>query len=231
MQTLNSDISFSTFKLAGRFHIIATRFLDILIAGIIVLPLALTENSWGGNKLWATAVLIAVTFVVLILYFLVIPLFWKSQTLAKMMCGIRLVAKEPPIKFRTMLYRECIIIFIPWLIQLISDLIISLVLKVPFNHLLSNDPGNKTAYLLFRITSVVVLVWYLYLIVAICFDPEHQFVLDRHFMLFIVKRRPLKKQNLGDVPKPMGRDQSHIHLQNDQPGNISDEELKAIEDE
>ncbi|GAA6238113.1 MAG: hypothetical protein SPLM_02350 [Spiroplasma phoeniceum] len=61
-------------------------------------------------------------------------------------------------------------------------------------------------------------------------NPNHQILFDRHFHLFTVKKKPIPKKAPTISKELITRKTKHIHLQEKQPGNISDEILKEIDE-
>lgn len=89
---------------------------------------------------------------------------------------------------------------------------------------------NPIALIIIRTITTIYFLWYIGLIFGLVLNPNHQILFDRHFHLFTVKKNPISKKEPKEPKKLITRKTKHIHLQENQPGNISDEILKEIDE-
>ena len=206
------------------------RFFDMLLSSLFLLPLALTVSDWQIDQQLAAVILYVSSIVILIIYFLVVPWFWQGRTPGKKLFGVKLLHSTDQFKFKHLLARETIIIFIPYLIQLTLNLIFGIVYGLSLRHTFTSDTDKANVLLIIRIVGVFIILWYLVIICAIALDPNHQFYVDYHYKIYVTSTKPAIKKPALPEPEIISRDDQHAHLGHEQPGNISDEELKKIQD-
>lgn len=217
-------------QLARPLSVIFVRFFDIILANLIPLVLTLTMKYWGRvQTIWAPILVISVTFVIFFLYFVLIPYFWDGKTIGKFCFQIKLVTNEAKLKLAVIFTRELFIIFLPWFVVLLTNLSLSLIFEVSLIDLFRTTNKNPIALIIIRTITTIYFLWYLGLIFGLVLNPNHQILFDCHFNLFIVKKNPIPKKTPTVPKKLITRKTKHIHLQENQPGNISDEILKEID--
>ncbi|WHQ37582.1 RDD family protein [Spiroplasma sp. SV19] len=227
--TTNED--YNLHQLARPLRVILVRFFDIILASVLPLILTLTMNSWDAQRtVWAPIVVIGVTFCLFFCYFVLLPYFWDGKTIGKFLFQIKLVNAEQKLKLGVIFTRELFIIFLPWFIVLLTNLSLNLIFHVNLGDLFRTTNKNPTALIVIRIVTTIYFLWYLGLIFAVVLNPNHQILFDRHFHLFNVRTKPIVKKQKKAPKKTITRDTEHVHLRKDQPGNISDEVLKEIDE-
>ncbi|WP_338965380.1 MULTISPECIES: RDD family protein [unclassified Spiroplasma] len=229
--TTTKGEDYNLHQLARPARIIFVRFLDIILASLIPLILTLTMNYWYGQRtVWPPIVVIGITFLLFFCYFVLLPYFWDGKTIGKFLFQIKLVNTEQKLKLGVIFTRELFIIFLPWFIVLLTNLSLNLIFHVNLGDLFRTTNKNPVAIIVIRIVTTTYFLWYLGLIFAVVLNPNHQILFDRHFNLFNVKTKPIVKKQKKASKKPITREHQHVHLQKDQPGNISDEILKEIDE-
>lgn len=229
--TTTQDDDYNLYQLVRPLRVIFVRFLDIILATLIPLILNLTMNYWDAQRtVWAPIVVIGITFVLFFCYFVLLPYFWDGKTVGKFLFQIKLVNTEQKLKLAVIFTRELFIIFLPWFIVLLTNLSLNLIFHVNLGDLFRTTNKNPVAIIVIRIVTTTYFLWYLGLIFAVALNPNHQILFDRHFHLFNVKTKPIVKKQKKAPKKPITREKQHVHLQKNQPGNISDEILKEIDE-
>ncbi|AGM24809.1 RDD family protein [Spiroplasma chrysopicola] len=221
------------FLLASPWRIILARFFDIIIASILPLVLSITMVKWNPTyAIWGLILLIVITFVFLFLYFIVIPYLWGGKTFCKWVLRIKLICLNQKITFLALFVREALIIFIPWLIELLFDFACIMIFKINIIDLFKNKTIDAPiAVIIMKIVVTFYFLWYLGLIFAVIFNKDHQILLDRQSKLMIVKIKPKEPVSpTKPIKKLINRDKKHVHLGTDQPGNLTDEALKEIDE-
>ncbi|WP_424526857.1 RDD family protein [Spiroplasma endosymbiont of Glossina fuscipes fuscipes] len=231
MTATRRDEDYNLHPLARPLRVIFVRFLDIILASLIPLVLTLTMNYWDAQRtVWAPIVVIGITFLLFFCYFVLLPYFWDGKTVGKFLFQIKLVNTEEKLKLGVIFSRELFIIFLPWFIVLLTNLSLNLIFHVNLGDLFRTTNKNPVTIIVIRIVTTTYFLWYLGLIFAVALNPNHQILFDRHFHLFNVKTKPIVKKQKKVSKKPITRATQHVHLQKDQPGNISDEVLKEIDE-
>ncbi|QED24234.1 RDD family protein [Spiroplasma citri] len=217
-------------QLARPVRVIFARFFDIILASLIPLALTLTMKYWDqARTIWAPILVIGITFVLFFLYFILIPYFWDGKTIGKFCFQIKLVTSETKLKLAVIFTRELFITFLPWFVVLLTNLSLNLIFKVSLSDLFRATNKNPIALIIIR-TITTIFLWYIGLIFGLVLNPNHQILFDRHFHLFTVKKNPISKKEPKEPKKLITRKTKHIHLQENQQGNISDEILKEIDE-
>ncbi|ELL44447.1 hypothetical protein SMIPMB4A_v3c6960 [Spiroplasma melliferum IPMB4A] len=218
-------------QLARPVRVIFARFFDIILASLIPLALTLTMKYWDqARTIWAPILVIGITFVLFFLYFILIPYFWDGKTIGKFCFQIKLVTSETKLKLAVIFTRELFITFLPWFVVLLTNLSLNLIFKVSLSDLFRATNKNPIALIIIRTITTIYFLWYIGLIFGLVLNPNHQILFDRHFHLFTVKKNPISKKEPKEPKKLITRKTKHIHLQENQPGNISDEILKEIDE-
>ncbi|WP_342252668.1 RDD family protein [Spiroplasma endosymbiont of Amphibalanus improvisus] len=215
-----------SFLLASRKRIIFARLLDIIFSSVVPLPLTLTFSNWSNGHNEYFLLLIFITFLWFLLYFVVIPFFWYGRTFMKWVFKIRLVTNRKKLTFISILSREMIIIFLPWFVELLVDLIVVKIFGIDFSELINNPDDNKWPVLIFQIASSFYIFWFLGLIIGICLNDDRQFFMDRTLDLYIIQKPKIEKNASSDNND--SKKNQHIHLGDNKPGIISDDDLKKI---
>ncbi len=226
-----SEEEYQLHQLARPVRVIFVRFFDIILASLIPLLLTLKMKHWDQvQTIWAPILVISFTFVLFFLYFILIPYFWDGKTIGKFCFKIKLVTSEAKLKLAVIFTRELFITFLPWFVVLLTNLILNLIFEVSLSDLFRKNNKNPIALIIIRTITTIYFLWYLGLIFGLVLNPNHQILFDRHFHLFIVKKNPIHKKEPKVPKKLITRKTKHIHLQEKQPGNISDEILKEIDE-
>lgn len=227
----NNNLDYDQYHLAKMSVRIIARLLDIIFSSIIPLIFTFTLNYWFGKVYYESILLIAITFVDLVGYFILIPYYCAGKTLWKWILQIKLVSFQNKIKFWNLCLREFIIIFFPWLVALIVNLINYFVFGANLKYLFDKSyNGSSIATLISRLAVTFYFLWFVCLSVITGIDKKHQFFIDIKFEIYVVKKNIKVKENQFEHDKLISRKTDHIHLQKDQPGNIDNEILKEIED-
>ncbi|WP_425380313.1 RDD family protein [Spiroplasma endosymbiont of Stenodema calcarata] len=231
MSTTLGEENYNLHQLARPLRVILIRFFDIIIASLIPLILTLTMHYWDQNRtIWAPIVVIGVTFLLFFCYFVLLPYFCDGRTVGKFLFQIKLVNTEQKLTLAVIFTRELFITFLPWFVVLLTNLSLNLIFHINLGDLFRTTNKNPVAIIIIRIVTTTYFLWYLGLIFALILNPNHQILFDRYFHLFNVKTKPIVKKQKKSVKKPITRENQHIHLKKDQPGNISDEILKEIDE-
>lgn len=215
------------YEISSTSRICLARALDIVLSSVPLFALGLTMKFWGQGQWWAGLIMIVVAAIFLISYFVVVPYFWQGRTFGKVILRLRLVQRFDHMRWRDLWYRELIIIFIPWLLQLTLNLILDLAYGVNLGLLFQTTKAAPVAYFLLRAATVFYFLWYLGLIFGVAFDPHHQLFCDRQLKIYICRWnemtaiKPQPQQPLSKSPL------KHVHLGTDQPGNIDLQLLKV----
>ena len=175
-------------SLAKTSKIIFARFLDLVLSSLVPLVFSFTDKyfgipMWGGWGLSA-----GITFLVLLVYFVVIPYYNQGQTIGKYLLSIKLISKTNSWKVFFFIAREGMIIFIPWMIALLVNMSLLLVFNRNLATLVANQTQNNIALLVLRLSFVFYLLWFSGLALAVTFDPHKQFFVDHYFQLFLVAK-------------------------------------------
>ncbi|WP_374696334.1 RDD family protein [Spiroplasma endosymbiont of Polydrusus formosus] len=225
----NKKEDYQIHQLVRPMLVIFVRFLDIILASLIPLTLTLTMKYWDQKQtIWASIVIIIITFLFFFLYFVIIPYFWDGKTIGKFFCQIKLVTNAAKLKLGVIFTRELFIIFLPWFVVLLTNLTLNLIFKVSLSNLFGTSNKNSIALIIIRIVTTIYFLWYLGLIFGLVLNPNHQILFDQHFHLFNVKRKPVVKKHPKAIKELITRKTKHVHLSDNQPGNIMDEILKEI---
>lgn len=229
--SLDNNLDYDQYNLAKVSVRIIARALDIIFSSIIPLVFTFTLNYWIGKVYYEPILLVAITFVDLVVYFILIPYYGAGKTLWKWILQVKLISSLNRIKFWTLCLREFFIVFLPWLIALIVNLINYFVFSVNLADLFK-DPSKYSAVsiLISRLAVTFYFLWFVCLSIIIGVDKCHQFFIDIKFEIYVVKKKAKVKENKSENDKLITRKTDHIHLKKDQPGNIDNEVLKEIED-
>ncbi|WP_425377695.1 RDD family protein [Spiroplasma endosymbiont of Polydrusus pterygomalis] len=227
----NEEEDYQIHQLARPMRIIFARLLDIILASLIPLTLTSTMKYWDQKQtIWAPIGIISITFLLFFVYFVIIPYFWGGETVGKFCCQIKLVTNAAKLKLEVIFTRELFIIFLPWFVVLLTNLTLNLIFKVSLSNLFGTSNKNPIALIIIRIVTTIYFLWYLGLIFGLILNPNHQILFDQHFHLFNVKRKPVVKKNSKAPKELITRKTKHVHLAENQPGNIADEILKEIDE-
>ncbi|AHF60758.1 hypothetical protein P344_01850 [Spiroplasma mirum ATCC 29335] len=226
------DDEYNYHQLSRPLRIIFARFLDLILSSIIPLVLSLTMRQWNPNhNVWAPIVAIIATFIIFFFYFVIIPYVWTGKTLGKWLMRITLVTTNNKLRMNVIFTRELFIIFIPWFVELIFNFVFDVIFKVNLGEILAGrSETSQIASIVMKIVTTFYFLWYLGLVFGVYLNKNHQILFDKHFNLFIVKIKPNQVKKPKKKREAITRNKEHVHLKRDQPGNISDEALKEIED-
>lgn len=224
---VGSTVSLSKkYQISSIVRIFFARMFDIILSSLIPLVLDFTNRFWNLSLTITFVIMVLVTLSILIIYFILIPYFWQGQTCGKFLLRIKLVNSKNLWKFRYLITREVFIIFIPWIIQITCNLIIALVFKLNLSKVVADDNTHPAALIILRSSTAFYFFWFLGLTLAVAFDDKHQFFIDHKNNIFIVNTKQISppRQPLSTTP-PVSVVKNHIHLQEHQPGTISDDDL------
>ncbi len=199
------------------------RFLDIVISSIPLLIMSLTYKYWHLSQIKSSIIMICVAFILLIFYFIALPLMMNGQTLMKKVFKIKFFNKSNN-NVLPLITREVFIIFIPWIAILITNFVISVILKKPFGSAFNKN--NLWSTNILKISTLFYLVWYLGLSLAIKFDKKGQFFIDVFYNTYIVDLKIYKEKSKKIEPHLIEKNDMHSHLKNNLPGLIGEKEIK-----
>ena len=224
------------YKLSKLWKIVLARIFDIIISSILPILIGTIFNiitfKYGVNIFILPIILLFFGFGWLFIYFVVIPYFCKTQTLGRFLFNI-ILYRESKITILNIFTRELFIIFIPWFVGVGTNLISFLIFKVDINNIFnSSSPGNansETVMFIVQITSTFYSIWYCFIFIGLFIDKRNQILYDYKMkILMLSKYTEIKVEN--DINEKITSNEEHIHLKKNQPGNISDEALKEIDE-
>lgn len=232
-----------TYQLAPLWKVFFARLIDIIIVSIVPF---LTSWFIYPNHLywwvWLKALFVhcvAISF--LFFYFILIPYFFNGCTFGKFITRIRIICpSKKKISFGSIMYRELFIIFIPWLLIICSNLIITYIFKFDYftvdntNIFFQWDNSSNMSmwvHYIVRMVSFINLFWYITLLLIYKLDKKHQVFFDVKLGIYVINYSPIVKDEIKKLKNSdtISREQTHIHLKDIQPGNIDDSSLKDIE--
>lgn len=228
---MNTELE--TYYLARTWKRILARILDIifasLIPGLISLIWFLTDKTAINN--WKPLfIIITINYMVLILYFIIIPWKFSGQTLGKRIFLIKLSHQNnEKISFKSIALRETILVFIPITLTMLSIVLTSIFLGTNIANINEKTTSGFWINILTRTIYSFVFAWYLGIMITTKIDKKHQLFYDRKYQIYITNKHPLlKKLNSQEIKR--NNNIIHIHLKNQQPGNIKQEGLDEIKD-
>lgn len=226
------------YNFVGLSKVIVARILDYLLISIVTFFISwVIYQSKHLTNLGMFLVNHITVLNCLLIYFVVIPYFGHGKTIAKMIFRFKLVkANSQKIRFFNLMYRELIITFVPWVILIISNLIMTLGFKyVVFNFKAQNflvvkpQQGLPLAItIILRSVGLFYLGWYTILIILYKIEKNHQIWFDRYLKIYVVSES--KKIRTSETDNSVFIEKNHIHLKENLPGNIDDKHLENIED-
>ncbi|MDQ7982636.1 MAG: RDD family protein [Spiroplasma sp.] len=222
------------YALARTWKRICARIFDIfivsLIPGIITLSWYLI-NKTSVNNWISVLIMIIINFLIIIIYFLIIPWKFNGQTLGKKIFLIKLTNENnQAITFKSIFLREIFLVFIPVLLTMLAILITSLVLNANIANVDDKTSGGFWINVLVRVIFSFVFAWYLGIMITIKVDKKHQLFYDRKNHLYVINKYPIVNKSNFSRQEQNQEPIIHVHLGQDQPGKINQEELDNIQD-
>lgn len=221
---------FETYYIAKTWKRIIARVLDIIFISII--PLVMTGVWYSINKnqmqtWWAVFLLIIINFLLMIIYFVIVPWKFNGQTLGKKICFIKLVNEQQNVlTLAPIFYRELFLVFIPVAITMTAVFITNIFLGTNIAQINPHTNSGAWINIFIRAMFSFVCAWYLGIMIVVKVDKKHQLFYDRKHQLYIVNSNPITRKI---HPHEKRKDLFiHVHLGSNQPGNITNEELEKI---
>ncbi|QGS51550.1 serine hydrolase [Spiroplasma tabanidicola] len=204
-------------------RIFFARLFDIVLSSIPMIILFFTYKAEN----WKTAVVVTSTnLIFLFFYFVVLTYFLKGNTIGKLIFNLRILKENKKITFWDIFLREIYFTFIPIIIQIIFQIII---ITVFWNINKDNNEkpqGKETIKLLQNISYLFYVCWYLYIIITISLQKQHQTGFDMKRKIFV--KHKIKK--LTELKKEKLINKKHTHLKDDRPGLINLNELDFLKE-
>lgn len=233
---MNGDFNnVESYSLARTWKRILARFIDIiivsLIPGIITLIWYFVNRTMINNWI-SLLVMILINFLILGIYFLVIPWKFNGQTLGKKICLIKLANENnQTITFKSILIRETFLVFIPIALTMIAIFITNVVLKTNISNIDDKTSAGFWISVLTRVIFSFAFAWYLGIMIIVKVDKKHQLFYDRKNQLYVINKYPvLKRKNQTKSNSNQDEPVIHVHLGKVYPGKINQEELDNIQD-
>ncbi|AUM62346.1 RDD family protein [Spiroplasma monobiae] len=203
-------------------RIFFARLFDLIVCSIPTLILTFLNPITDLKTLFIN---LPVSQIVLFIYFILLPYFWKGNTIGKLIFSLRLIKdNNKKIKMKEIFFREFYFLYIPLVIQLVIQLIIGLIIFT------SDDPENIKS-LSFIVTTIrnigftFLAIWFIYIPITIYLQKEHISAVDLKLNTKVYYLEKVLIINKREKSK------NHIHLQKDRPGNFDLEEIDKIIDQ
>ncbi len=232
---MNGDFdNVESYSLARTWKRILARFIDIIIVSLIPAIITLVwyfiDKKMINNWI-SLLVMILINFLILGIYFLIIPWKFNGQTLGKKICLIKLTYENnQAITFKSILIRETFLVFIPVILTMIAIFITTVVLKTNINNINDKTSSGFWISVLTRVIFSFVFAWYLGIMIIVKIDKKHQLFFDRKNQLYVINKYPILKRKNSKTNSKQQETIIHVHLGKDQPGKINQEELDNIQD-
>ncbi|QBQ07319.1 serine hydrolase [Spiroplasma gladiatoris] len=200
-------------------RIFFARLIDLTISSIpmIILLFLYKVEDWKSATIVTT---LNITF--LFLYFVLLPIFLKGNTIGKLILNLRLKKENLKINFWDIFCRETYFVFIPTLIQILFQ-IITLVVFITLNKDKSDETkGKESITLLQNISYLVYVCWYLYIIATIALQKKHQAAID--VKRKIIVKHKVKILKIENIKKE--KEKKHSHLKDHKPGLINVDDIE-----
>ncbi len=226
----NIIIEDKNYKLAKTWSVVFSGLFDLCFSSAITIIISLIFHHLHIESTLLLSLLIVLSFIIMIIYYLIIPYFCKTKTLGRLIFRIKLYCKNG-IKFKHLLIREAFIIFIPWFIGIFTNLFLLVYFHVDINSIFI-EPTSKEqsiSLFIFRFTSTIYSIWYLILLVGLLIDKNNQLFYDYKLKIYMLTKVSEEKQSKDKENELITQKEKHIHLGNNQPGNIDDKALKDID--
>lgn len=224
-----STEKFESYILSKTWRRILARSLDIIIVSLFPILITLISyflNKSLSEKWWFLLLVIFINFFLLFLYFVIIPWKFKGQSLGKKICFIKLIAENNKLTIKKIFYRESFLVFIPVTLTMLAVFSTGIIFNTNIALVNPNSTSGFWLNVLNRTIFSFVFAWYLGIMIVVKIDKKHQLFFDRKQYIYTVNTKvvtPTKK-------KEIKKDLVHVHLKNNKPGNISEDELKNIQD-
>ncbi|AXK50777.1 RDD family protein [Spiroplasma alleghenense] len=216
----------ATWEVASLTRITFARTFDLVISALpmLILQLFLKIDGWIGiliNAFFALSLLI--------IYFIIIPCFISGNTIGKKVFQISIKSREK-VGFKKIFFREGFFVLLPWLISFLIK-VIALGIFYLGDH--NNDDimtnGFWIAFGIARFGDLFYLAWAAFMFITIKVQENNQSGIDLKYNIFVVKKNPIieKAKDDGNDTKTNSR---HIHLDENRPGEISDDIIREIEE-
>ncbi len=163
---------------------IFARLFDLfLFLAVLVISFWTLENNLNDHPVLVNLVVNLIAFIFFLIYFVFIPYFFANQTLGKKLWSIKIFFSLKPkgwILFVKLFFREFYIMFAPiFLTWLFYGLYVLLIKFFLGRSILQIDFLTRT--------SVVFLLWWIFLFLFVKIEPKHQLFYDRWLGVLVVK--------------------------------------------
>jgi len=197
------------------------RLFDILFVSLLQFIPAFFFNRHQVGNWQSMAVTVSAGLIILIAYFIILPLCCKGNTLGKLIFNLRLVQdNDQKPKWYMIISRELYFWFIPWALGVLLTSVSLILYQVnPENHALV-----ATTKFLYNFGYVFFVLWYFFLAISIKLQKHHQASIDLKFHLHVVKRNPEIKL---EAKKVVSETQQDVVITN-RPGWFDSETLEAF---
>ncbi|WP_027063591.1 RDD family protein [Mesoplasma seiffertii] len=216
----------NAFRLASIYKVLFARLFDLFLASLPGFTLTFIFKIEPGQ--WGLALgMLVISLAIMTIYFVVLPYFFKGNTLGKYLFKIRLVNYEHKVLFKALVAREAFFLLVPWMVMLIAQ-ITAILIMGPYKD---DEPISSS---LFNLAKIIVnlsylfyTLWLLFLCLEIKLQAQQRSFVDIKFNLYVVETKPkaikVNQQNQANLK----RSDSHIALA-DQPGNFDTTVIKEI---
>jgi len=199
------------------------RLFDIFLVSLFqFLPAYFFNRHQVGN--WQSMGLtVGLGLIILISYFIILPLCLKGNTLGKLIFKLRLLQQngQKP-KWYMLVFRELYFWFIPWALGVLLTSV-SLIL---YQTNPESKPLVATTKFLYNFGYVFFVLWYFFLAISIKLQKNHQSTIDLKFHLFVARKSPVKKVQSQQNPETSPTSQpTHLVIH---PGLFNSEVIEAL---
>ncbi|AHI53503.1 hypothetical protein SSABA_v1c00910 [Spiroplasma sabaudiense Ar-1343] len=216
-----------TWEIASMTRIGFARIFDLLICSIPAMIATFFLPLQGWTSILASSM---IAFVVLVSYFIVVPLFFHGNTIGKIIFRIKL-KKASKITFLNIFLRESFFVILPWLISMLLKIGAFTIFSIGDSQ---NDNPNSNgfwiAFAIGRLGDLFYLVWALFLFLTIKIQTNHQSGIDLRFGIYAVKNIALEDRKDFVKSSPTEEVGKHVHLQDNLPAKFSEDVIKEIND-
>ncbi|WP_338985267.1 RDD family protein [Spiroplasma endosymbiont of Diplazon laetatorius] len=200
-------------------RIFFARLLDVVLCSVLPLVLAIIQPISN----WQTFLInFSVSQLIIFSYFVLLPYFWKGNTLGKLILNLRLKkTNDEKIKMRDVFLREFYFLYIPLIFQIFVQIILGIII-----YTTPKDEQNESTEFILKIINnigyVFLAMWFIYIPLTIYLQKENLSAIDLK-----VKTKVFYLEKVLVITR-IEKEKKHIHLQNDKPGKIDVKEIEKI---
>ncbi|WP_381415335.1 RDD family protein [Spiroplasma endosymbiont of Anurida maritima] len=192
----------------------------------IIISVAL-ESSLAS--LWVAITFFVINLVFVIFYFSVIPIFWKGKTLFKWIFRFRLYSYNKVTKWYIYFLRE-FYFTLPYLVITSLNIFLLNYYQEDMLSAINGDDVFLLTKILIQSIITFISLWTFVIYTSLFISKKNQYIFDKKLKVFNVYIKPVEHQQTINNNDIINKDYHHIHLGDNQPGNIDEREIDKIKE-